>query len=71
MADASKRMFRLNKTLILLTKIDNDQFLEKEMVSVKEVLERLIKQYEFQISNLSIRLELPVKKTSRLRQTKH
>ena len=57
LADASKRMFRLNKTLILLTKIDNDQFLEKEMVSVKDVLEKLIKQYEFQISNLSIRFE--------------
>ncbi len=29
LASASKRMLRLNKTLLLITKIDNDQFLEK------------------------------------------
>jgi signal transduction histidine kinase len=57
MADASKRMLKLNKTLILLTKIDNDQFLEKENLSVKGILENLIKQYEFQISNQVMSLE--------------
>jgi signal transduction histidine kinase len=55
LAGASKRMFRLNKTLILLTKIDNDQFLEKETVSVRDILQKLIKQYEFQIASQSIR----------------
>ena len=55
LAGASKRMFRLNKTLILLTRIDNDQFLEKETISVKDVLEKLMKQFEFQIKNQSIR----------------
>jgi signal transduction histidine kinase len=56
LAGTSKRMSRLNKDLILLTKIDNDQFLEKEILSVKEILEKLIRQYEFQIKNQSIRL---------------
>ena len=55
LAGASKRMFRLNKALILLTKIDNDQFLEKESISVRDILQKLIKQYEFQIDNQSIR----------------
>jgi signal transduction histidine kinase len=57
LADASKRMFRLNKTLLLLTKIDNDQFLELESVSVVDVLQKLVRQFEFQINNSSIRFE--------------
>jgi signal transduction histidine kinase len=56
LAGTSKRMSRLNKDLILLTKIDNDQFLEKESLPVKEILEKLIRQFEFQIKNKSIRL---------------
>ena len=56
LANASKRMVRLNKSLILLTKIDNDQFLEKETVSIKETLQKLIQQYEFQIQQQSIHL---------------
>ncbi len=70
LADASKRMFRLNKTLILLTKIDNDQFLEKENVSVKDLLEKLIRQYEFQISNASLRFELISEKDIRIEANK-
>jgi len=54
LADASKRMSRLNKSLILLTKIDNNQFLEKETVSVKDVLLKLLQQYDFQIKQQSI-----------------
>jgi signal transduction histidine kinase len=54
MANASKRMSRLNKSLILLTRIDNNQFLEKEFVSVKDVLQKLLQQYDFQVSRQSI-----------------
>jgi len=54
LANASKRMARLNKSLILLTKIDNDQFLEKEAVSLKDILQKMIRLYEFQIRQLSI-----------------
>ncbi|HEX9514017.1 MAG TPA: HAMP domain-containing sensor histidine kinase [Puia sp.] len=56
LANASKRMARLNKSLILLTKIDNDQFLEKETVSIKDTLQKLVQQYEFQIQQQSIHL---------------
>ena len=56
LANASKRMVRLNKSLILLTKIDNDQFLEKEPVSIRDTLQKLIQQYEFQIGQQSIHL---------------
>jgi len=58
LANASKRMSRLNKSLILLTKIENNQFLEKETVSVKEILEKLLEQFEFQIKQQSIRCSL-------------
>jgi signal transduction histidine kinase len=55
LASASKRMLRLNKSLILLTKIDNDQFLEKEVLFIRDILQKLIKQFDFQIHNRSIR----------------
>lgn len=54
MANASKRMSRLNKSLILLTRIDNNQFLEKEFVSVKDILQKLLEQYDFQVNRQSI-----------------
>ncbi len=54
LANASKRMMRLNKSLILLTKIENNQFLEKERVSIKDILQKLMQQYEFQIRQQSI-----------------
>src|SRR5258708_3051321 len=54
--NASHRIPRLNKSLILLTKIDNDQFLEKETVSIKDTLQKLVQQYEFQIQQQSIHL---------------
>ena len=54
LANASKRMSRLNKSLILLTKIDNNQFLEKESISVKDILQKLLQQYSFQMQQQSI-----------------
>jgi signal transduction histidine kinase len=58
LANASKRMARLNKSLILLTKIENNQFLEKEPLSVQEMLQKLIRQYKFQIDQKEIELEV-------------
>lgn len=55
-ADASERMTRLNKSLILLTKIENNQFQQTEAVSVKKSVEYFIRQYEAQISQKRIRL---------------
>jgi signal transduction histidine kinase len=57
LANASKRMARLNKSLILLTKIENNQFLEKETLSLEEILKKLKEQYEFQIEQKSIQVE--------------
>jgi signal transduction histidine kinase len=54
LANMTKRMSRLNKSLILLTKIENNQFLDKETMSVKDILQKLVQQYEFQIRLQSI-----------------
>jgi signal transduction histidine kinase len=48
LANANQRMNRLNKSLLLLTKIENNQFLDKEPVSLKGLLDKLIEQYKFQ-----------------------
>ncbi len=45
MADASRRMHRLNKSLLLLTRIDNDQFADKEQLAVDEALRKFISQF--------------------------
>jgi signal transduction histidine kinase len=57
LADASQRLNRYNKSLLLLTKIENNLFLEKEPISIKELVERLIEQYRFQIENKHITLQ--------------
>lgn len=59
LSDSSARLNRLNKNLLLLSKIDNNQFIEKEEVSLKEVVE---KQLEFfveqaEAKNITIKLE--------------
>lgn len=56
LAHASKRMSRLNKSLILLTRIGNNQFLEKEKISVRDVLQKLMQQYEFQAEQQALRI---------------
>ena len=38
----------------MLTKIDNNQFLEKESISVKDILQKLLQQYSFQMQQQSI-----------------
>lgn len=59
LSDSSSRLNRLNKNLLLLSKIDNSQFIEKEDISLKEVVE---KQLEFFVEqaeekNITIKLE--------------
>jgi signal transduction histidine kinase len=60
LADASQRMARLNKSLLLITKIENNQFAEKESLSLKYIIEYFIKEYQLQASqkNISIHLDL-------------
>ncbi len=54
LADVNQRMKRLNKTLLLLTKIENNQFAETEPVSVQQILEKLLAQYNFQAAQKGI-----------------
>ena len=45
LADVSQRMSHLNKSLLLLTKIENNQFPKTENVQLKQVVEKLVEQY--------------------------
>ena len=47
LADANQRMNRLNRSLILLTKIENNQFIEKEKISLGDTVEKMIEQYSY------------------------
>jgi signal transduction histidine kinase len=59
LADASGRMLRLNKSLILLSQIDNKQFPETEEVNLDEVVNHFV--YEFSEQVAQKRLSLSVK----------
>jgi signal transduction histidine kinase len=47
LADANQRMNKLNKSLLLLTKIENNQFEEKEKINLVQTLEKIVGQFEF------------------------
>lgn len=66
MNDASQRMHRLNKSLLLLTRIDNSQFTGKESVEAVQVIMKLVKQYQPAASQKNIRIETSVDETLRL-----
>lgn len=54
LSDTSQRMNRLNKSLLLLSKIDNDLFVQTENISLKELALRLIEQYRYQAEKKQI-----------------
>lgn len=54
LADAGRRMSRLNKSLILLTRIENKQFVNVEPVLVRAVIQSLLLQYDMQIKEKSL-----------------
>ncbi|MFT4023526.1 MAG: HAMP domain-containing sensor histidine kinase, partial [Flavihumibacter sp.] len=56
LADASQRMVRLNRSLVLLTKIDNNQFDHIEEISLNSVLHRFMEAYRLQMEEKEIRL---------------
>lgn len=45
LSNASLRLSRLNKTLLLLTRIENNQFADKEQVSINEITEKTISHF--------------------------
>ncbi|MBI1782418.1 MAG: HAMP domain-containing histidine kinase [Sphingobacteriales bacterium] len=57
MADVAQRMARLNKSLVLLTKIENSQFADKENVSIKVYIEKFILLYQPQINEKQITVD--------------
>jgi signal transduction histidine kinase len=54
LANTTQRMNRLNKSLLLLTRIENNQFPGKEQVSIREVIVKAIEQYKFQAEQKDI-----------------
>lgn len=56
--DAIQRLSKLNKTLLLLAKIDNQQFPDKERIELKPVVENILSYFEGQQENLQIDLSL-------------
>ncbi|MEO6731377.1 MAG: HAMP domain-containing sensor histidine kinase [Ferruginibacter sp.] len=61
LADASQRMVRLNKSLVLLTKIENYQFAGKENVCLNEVISDLISQFEPQVIEKKLSFDVDLK----------
>ncbi len=60
LSEASQRMNRLNKTLLLLSKIDNNQFTVKEPVNIDTTVQKLAEQYKNALNqkNLSLHTKL-------------
>lgn len=52
-----QRLSKLNKTLLLLAKIDNNQFAETEMIDVNEVLDRHLEIFEDFISLKQLKVQ--------------
>ncbi|MCW3118393.1 MAG: hypothetical protein JWM28_2475 [Chitinophagaceae bacterium] len=57
LADANQRMNRLNRSLLLLTKIENNQFIEKEKISLNDTVEKMTGQFAFlaEQKNITVR----------------
>jgi signal transduction histidine kinase len=52
-----KKLSSLNKTLILLTKIENNQFQDNSMVNLKEIITKTLSNYSALIESKNIKLE--------------
>ena len=51
---ANERLSQMNKSLLLLAKIDNNQFPEQEAINVSELLERMLKNYREHYDNFPV-----------------
>jgi signal transduction histidine kinase len=56
--DSTQRLSKLNKTLLLLSKIENQQFLEKEQNHIPSLIEKILTYFEGQQENLQIQITL-------------
>lgn len=59
LSNASQRMNKLNKSLLLLAKIDNNLFIEKEKISINEIIKKLLEQFAFLIDQKKIDVQCP------------
>ena len=55
--NSTQRLAKLNKTLLLLSKIENQQFLEKEAVYLKPLIKEILTNFEEQQESLKIKVE--------------
>ena len=64
------RLTKLNKSLVLLSKIDNHQFIEKVDVNLRELIDDIINLFEDQIraKNLKVRKQYESKKDFRMNE---
>lgn len=53
---ATQRLSKLNKTLLLLSKIENHQFTEKEDILINETIDKQLEIFEYFIENKKIKL---------------
>lgn len=58
LADAGQRMQRLNKSLVLLTRIENNQFPEVEHIAIREVLTHYLQLYAAQLQEKQLSVTL-------------
>lgn len=57
MAETVIKMTRLNKALLLLTKIDNQQFIDKENIQVASLIKKLLMQSQYKADFREIKIE--------------
>lgn len=60
LSEAGQRMNRLNKTLLLLSKIENNQFTEKEPINIDKAVQKLAEQYKNALNQKNISLHTRV-----------
>ena len=58
--NSTQRLARLNRTLLLLSKIENYQFLEKESVQLNPLVNEILTNFEEQQENLKIAVHLGI-----------
>ncbi len=56
--DSTQRLSKLNKTLLLLSKIDNQQFFETEENNLRTLVEKILTYFEGQQENLEVEVSL-------------
>lgn len=56
--DAASRMARLNRNLLLLAKIENQQFLEQEQINLGSLVQKLVDQFREQLDQKSMEVKI-------------